>query len=582
MRDCTLALLSVAFCAAVATAGDLNPPVGPVAPSMKTLQQVEPRTPISAATTPGDADSVFKITQPGSYYLTSNVSVPANFNGIEVQASGFVTIDLGGFSIIGQAGSLDGVSATATSCTVFGGTIKGTTGGIGNDSASLVVDDMTIELVPTSGKSGVINFFGASESRVTDTRISGAGAYAIALDEGLVSGCTISCPPGGDGIFVVRGIVERCTVRDARTAVNVTNTVVRDCVLLNSSAWGIFAFGSTSIERCMIVQTAGRGIDVSKGSSISDTTVFGAATAFRVLEDGFVSGCNANGFSLEGFNIEADVVIERSSATSSTGTAFFTTAAGAVLRDCVATRSPISLGNNARLSNVTVRNVTGTGITVGEASVLSGCRSSSNTLSGFFIASRSVVTDCLATSNGTHGFAGNDSITLTNCRAETNGQRGFIFNDRCTFTNCAASQNSVGGYSVRDGATFINCFASDNGGDGFIARFGSRWESCTSRSNTFDGIEASSGAYILNCVLDTNGLGVGSGANIRLTGDSGRIEGNSLIGADFGIQTLFGGHVIVRNNARNNANNYGGISGGNDVGPIGTAATATSPWANIQ
>ena len=576
------ALSVVMIGGSVALGGDLAPPVGPVAPTMKTLQQVEPRTPISAATTPGDADSLFRITQPGSYYLTSNVSVPSARNGIEIVSSGPVTLDFQGFSIIGQAGSLDGVSAASTSCTVFGGTIKGTAGGIGNNSAALVVDNMTIELVPTTGKYGVINFFGASESRVTDTSISGAGAYAIALDNGLVSGCTISCPPNGAGINVVRGIVERCTVRDARTAVNVTNAVVRDCVLLNSSTWGIFAFGSTSIERCMIVQTAGRGIDVSKGSSISDTTVFGAATAFRVLEDGFVSGCNANGFSLEGFNIEADVVIERSSATSSTGTAFFTTAAGAVLRDCVATGSPISLGNSARLSNVTVRNATGTGITVGEGSVLSGCRSSSNTLSGFFIASRSVVTDCLATSNSTHGFAGNDSITLTNCRAESNIAAGYIFNDRCTFTDCSASLNSQLGYSVRDGATFSNCYASDNGGDGFIARFGSRWESCTARSNTFDGIEASSGAYVLNCVLDTNGRGVASGANIRLTGDSGRIEGNSLIGADFGIQTLFGGHVIVRNNARNNTNNYGGISGGNDVGPIGSAATATSPWANIQ
>jgi hypothetical protein len=582
MRTAWVAFLASVVVSVSAVAGDLNPPAGAVAPTMKTLQQVEPRIPLSATTTPGDADSLFRITQPGSYYLTGNVSVPANFNGIEVGASGFVTIDLSGFAIIGNAGSLYAIRGLNASCHIFGGGIRNTRGGIYLDGGGrLVVENMVMELVSAAGSYGVI-VLGTTESRIINTSISGAGGVAIGLERGLVSGCTIACPPGGSGINLVRGIVERCTVRDATVALNVSEGVVRECVLLNSSVEAILSFANTSVERCMIVQSSGTGVFLVSGGSVSDTTVIGAVTAMSISDNGVVSGCTVTGYSSQGFSLGVDVVVERSSATSSTGTAFNSTASGVVLRDCVANGSPISLGNNARLSNVTVRNVTGTGVTVGEGSVLTGCRSSSNTLSGFLIGSRSVVTDCLATSNSTHGFAGFDSITFTNCRAESNFAAGYIFNDRCTFTACSASLNGQGGYSVRDGATFMNCYASDNGGDGFFARFGSRWESCTSRSNTFDGIEASSGAYILNCVLDTNGQGVASGANIRITGDSGRIEGNSLIGADFGIQTTSGGNVIVRNNARNNTNNYGGISPGNDVGPIGTAATATSPWANIQ
>lgn len=57
-----------------AEAGDLNPPAGPVSPTHKTLTEIEPRTAISMANTPGDADSLFKITQPGSYYLTGNIT----------------------------------------------------------------------------------------------------------------------------------------------------------------------------------------------------------------------------------------------------------------------------------------------------------------------------------------------------------------------------------------------------------------------------------------------------------------------------------------------------------------------------
>src|SRR5881392_43776 len=95
--------------AAVLHAGPLNPPAGPVASSYKTLTEVEPRTAISAANTPGDSDSLFKITQPGSYYLTGNIQGVSGKHGVEIAASG-VTLDLNGFDLLGAPGSLDGVS----------------------------------------------------------------------------------------------------------------------------------------------------------------------------------------------------------------------------------------------------------------------------------------------------------------------------------------------------------------------------------------------------------------------------------------------------------------------------------------
>src|SRR3989304_4869431 len=70
------------------SAGDLNPPPGPITPTQ--------RTPIGANTTPGDADSLFMITQPGSYYLTGNIIGVSGKFGIEINASG-VTLDLMGF-----------------------------------------------------------------------------------------------------------------------------------------------------------------------------------------------------------------------------------------------------------------------------------------------------------------------------------------------------------------------------------------------------------------------------------------------------------------------------------------------------
>src|SRR5262245_43726281 len=92
----------------IAYAGSLTPPAGPIAPTMKTLAEIEPRTPIGPTTTPGGPNSLYRITQPGSYYLTGNVQGVAAKAGIEIVASQ-VTIDMHGFELVGAAGSLAGI-----------------------------------------------------------------------------------------------------------------------------------------------------------------------------------------------------------------------------------------------------------------------------------------------------------------------------------------------------------------------------------------------------------------------------------------------------------------------------------------
>ena len=75
-----------------AAQGSLTPPGGAPAPTMKTLDQVEARTPI---------DSIpFTITEGGSYYLTANLTGVPLADGITVNASD-VTIDLNGYTLDG-------------------------------------------------------------------------------------------------------------------------------------------------------------------------------------------------------------------------------------------------------------------------------------------------------------------------------------------------------------------------------------------------------------------------------------------------------------------------------------------------
>src|SRR4051794_35854724 len=74
--------------------GALTPPGAPAA-TMRSLDQIEPRTPISSLP--------FTISSSGSYFLTKNLLV-ANANGITINATN-VDLDLRGFTISATSGS---------------------------------------------------------------------------------------------------------------------------------------------------------------------------------------------------------------------------------------------------------------------------------------------------------------------------------------------------------------------------------------------------------------------------------------------------------------------------------------------
>lgn len=92
----TLALKSsVAF-----AQGSLTPPGAP-APMFKTLEQVEPRFPISIIPT--------NLTVSGSYYLTTNLIQSIDVDAITISADD-ITIDLNGFALIGTNGVAGGIT----------------------------------------------------------------------------------------------------------------------------------------------------------------------------------------------------------------------------------------------------------------------------------------------------------------------------------------------------------------------------------------------------------------------------------------------------------------------------------------
>src|SRR5207249_3510441 len=89
-------------------AGSLSPPAGSIAPTMKTLSEIQPRINVNALPPDAGGISLHAISQPGSYFLTDNLLGAAGKYGILIDADN-VTLDLNGFSVTGVPGAISGI-----------------------------------------------------------------------------------------------------------------------------------------------------------------------------------------------------------------------------------------------------------------------------------------------------------------------------------------------------------------------------------------------------------------------------------------------------------------------------------------
>lgn len=235
-----------------AQAGPLDPPPGPIAPTGKPLNEVEPRIAISSTNTPGDADNMFKITQPGSYYLTSNITGVSGKNGIMIVASG-VTIDLNGFALIGVPGSLDGISASLfenpSELSVHNGTIRDWT------SRGISFRDANVQY-----------------GTITDIRAIGNGDDGIAVSTDSVVLRCLAGENGGAGIRAnVSATISLCIVTGNTQSGIQTGygPIITECTARSNGASGIVTSGAARVDRCIASLNAGSGISVTLASTVT-------------------------------------------------------------------------------------------------------------------------------------------------------------------------------------------------------------------------------------------------------------------------------------------------------------------------
>jgi Right handed beta helix region len=339
--------------------GALTPQGAPAA-TMKSLDQIEPRTPVDAIHTPGSGNNLFIITNAGSYYLTGNISASA-INQVAISiASDNVTLDLNGFTLEGNSlgysaiyliaahqnvivrngivrnwansgvnlsqvsnvtaedllvssnasyGILAGENALVKNCRVFGNGSAGSAAGIATGAGASIVD------CEAEGNNGASDFgisSGSSCSIINCTANQNNGSSGGGIDTGvscMVVNCSAGLNNGTGSVGITLGndsSAIHCNASDNSGSGGIgisagSRCTISDCKAGNNSSDGIKAVGD-----CLISMNSA---SVNGGSGIHTT---GLANR---IDSNHVSNNSGNGIKVD----SAESFIVRNSARSNSG-----------------------------------------------------------------------------------------------------------------------------------------------------------------------------------------------------------------------------------------------------------------------
>lgn len=501
--------------------GSLTPPGSP-APTMKTLQQVEPRIDVATLDNTGDTNSVYVINQPGSYYLSANLNAPGGKTGIHIMTFD-VTLDLRGFAIRtfdtkqtaivvagsdnvirnghllnwGTGVSLEGVGGG--SCTVEDLVINGSLAGVtGTSNPNLKVRRCEV-FVPGNG---IVSY-----GEVTDCYVSGAAV-------GYAGGARFT----------------RCTAVGGTHSYYVAdNSTLIDCSATGSPEGFNISLGvNCHLTRCTASNITSVGFVFGKQCTFDHCT-FSAASG----------STGVNGFygTLDGTNYSQNCVFRACSAAGGGGT--------------------------------------GSGMTLfaaGAGSTFENCNAAGGS-TGFLV-------------TGNNSDANGSSASFTNCTATANNAQGFNVGAGCVFNNCSAGMNGTFNFTTGDGCTLIGCSAlgrSTQTGTpvGIHVGNGCTVTNCTATSHRGDGFQFASNCVISGNVARGNGVG-GTAHGFHGSGTANRIDSN-LAAGNTGTGILSSGTATdytIHNTSTGNGTNYNPAAG-LLMGPVGMPGNTNNVWANF-
>lgn len=259
--------------------GSLTPPGAP-APTMKTLQQVEPRTDV--LTLGGNVNYQYIINTPGAYYLTTNIVGVAGKGCIVINTPN-VSLDLNGFELLGVASSFDAifVASPAVNASIYNGTMKNWGGAGVNASAQACRYE---KLLLTGNTSAGLSVY--AHSAIVDCTAT------LNTNDGFGAGynCTFSgCKSAGNGA----------------TGFNTGN----ECLFVNCAAYantnhGFYPDLYCTVRGCISDYNKGDGINVNFSSCV-------------------VKDCSANNNAGNGITLGTRCVAENNSCNGNTGVGIY-------------------------------------------------------------------------------------------------------------------------------------------------------------------------------------------------------------------------------------------------------------------
>ena len=422
---CTILSLHPAGTLHAQSPGSLAPPPGPIAPTMKSLDEIDPGVALDPVQFPATG---YVITQPGSYYLTGNVTaIVASEAAIIINASD-VTLDLRGFAIIAASGSGTGTADSAIL--------------IGSGQSNVAVRNGTIVGAWYAGLYG-----STANSRVDQLRVSRTNVYGIRL--------------GAEGAQITD-----CHAEGSGVTGGTTSTI---------SSAGISAASQAFVKGCTATQCAGDGIATGSNSLLLDCAGHDNGTDGLQSSNGSVfSRCVASRNDVRGFSALSGCSISQSSS-SNNGTAGFQAGSGCSLSRLNAFENGTSgfvVVDYAVLSDCTAMNNVGEGFITGSGAALRNCSAGENGNDGFRVGSGSVVQHCAAHRNGkdpnspdSPGNAAADGFELigfarvSDTAAFTNGGAGMRGASAASFFHYLESNtvigNTVGDISLTNGTSVV-------------------------------------------------------------------------------------------------------------------------------
>ena len=284
--------------------GNLTPPGAP-APTMITLSQIEPRTPISSLP--------YTITNPGSYYLTANLTGISGSDGIIIKTND-VTLDLKGFTLRGVPGSDNGINVLSPVRNIairngvleawgtdgvnayngYGGVLEGLR--VSNCSALGIYagDNWTVETCFASGNTGQ-GIYVANNSTIRDCTVKNNGNAGIVTSgiNCVISSCEASGSPGGFSL------ASYCIIQDCAASGNTNGILVliactiKNCNTCGNTSDGIYIVGND----CQVVGNTcsgnGKyGIEIYGNANRVDGNVVSDNTSYGINADNLnVTNC---------------------------------------------------------------------------------------------------------------------------------------------------------------------------------------------------------------------------------------------------------------------------------------------------